>query len=59
MIASGHSMSSLVSSISIPSRYTHSPVEIVDLDDLENTVKLAAEFIFHSGELVGKNFLDT
>lgn len=56
-----HMTSTGVSSgaISIPSRYTHSPVEIVDLDDLENSVKLAAEFIFHAGELVGKNFLDT
>ncbi|GKW45310.1 M42 family metallopeptidase [Planococcus sp. NCCP-2050] len=56
-----HMTSTGVSSgvISIPSRYTHSPVEIVDLDDLENGVKLAAEFIFHAGELVGKNFLDT
>ena len=45
--------------VSIPSRYTHSPVEIVDLDDLENCVKLVKEFIFHSKELNGKTFLDT
>lgn len=45
--------------ISIPSRYTHTPVEIVDLDDLANTVKLSAEFVYHAGELKGKNFLDT
>ncbi|ANU26631.1 M42 family metallopeptidase [Planococcus versutus] len=45
--------------ISIPSRYTHTPIEIVDLDDLENSVRLVEAFIFASGELVGKNFLDT
>lgn len=56
-----HMTSTGVSSgvISIPSRYTHSPVEIVDLADLANTVKLAAEFVFHAGELKGKDFLDT
>lgn len=56
-----HMTSTGVSSgvLSIPSRYTHSPVEIVDLGDLENTVKLAAEFVYHTGELKGKNFLDT
>lgn len=31
--------------ISIPSRYTHSPVEFVDLDDLENTKNLFKSFI--------------
>ncbi|WP_251047633.1 hypothetical protein [Planococcus sp. ISL-110] len=45
--------------VSIPSRYTHTPIEIVDLDDLKNTVRLVEEFIFSSKELVGKNFLDT
>ncbi|HSI66061.1 MAG TPA: M20/M25/M40 family metallo-hydrolase, partial [Planococcus sp. (in: firmicutes)] len=45
--------------VSIPSRYTHSPVEIIDLDDLENSVKLVEAFIFHSKELNGKTFLDT
>ena len=56
-----HMTSTGVSSgvISIPSRYTHSPIEIVDLGDLDNTIKLAAAFIYQSGELVGKNFLDT
>ena len=56
-----HMTSTGVSSgvISIPSRYTHSPIEIVDLGDLDNTVKLAAAFIYQSDELVGKNFLDT
>ncbi|MBB5179362.1 endoglucanase [Planomicrobium koreense] len=56
-----HMTSTGVSSgvISIPSRYTHSPIEIIDLGDLENTVNLASAFIYQSGELVGKNFLDT
>ncbi|RNF38798.1 M42 family metallopeptidase [Planococcus salinus] len=56
-----HMTSTGVSSgvVSIPSRYTHSPIEIVDLADLENSVKLVQEFILHSKELVGKNFLDT
>ncbi|WP_088006886.1 M42 family metallopeptidase [Indiicoccus explosivorum] len=45
--------------ISIPSRYTHSPIEIVDLDDLDNSLKLAKEFICHSAELKNKTFLDT
>ncbi len=31
--------------ISIPSRYMHTPVEVVDLKDLENSAKLLAEFI--------------
>jgi endoglucanase len=30
--------------ISIPNRYTHTPVELVSLDDLENTAKLLAAF---------------
>ncbi|MFD1861997.1 M42 family metallopeptidase [Planococcus chinensis] len=56
-----HMTSTGVSSgvISIPSRYTHSPVEIVDLGDLENTVGLAKEFLYRIGELAGKDFLDT
>lgn len=56
-----HMTSTGVSSgvVSIPSRYTHTPIEIVDLDDLKNTVRLVEEFIFSSKELVGKNFLDT
>ncbi len=45
--------------VSIPSRYTHTPIEIVDLDDLENTVRLVEAFVEASAELVGKNFLDT
>ncbi|ANU09083.1 endoglucanase [Planococcus antarcticus DSM 14505] len=56
-----HMTSTGVSSgvISIPSRYTHTPIEIVDLDDLNNTVRLVEAFIFSSKSLVGKNFLDT
>ena len=56
-----HMTSTGVSSgvISIPSRYTHTPIEIVDLEDLENTVRLVEEFVFSSKELVGKDFLDT
>lgn len=45
--------------VSIPSRYTHTPIEIVDLEDLENTVRLVEAFILSAGELTGKNFLDT
>ncbi|AIY04183.1 Deblocking aminopeptidase [Planococcus sp. PAMC 21323] len=45
--------------VSIPSRYTHTPTEIIDLEDLENTVLLVEAFIFASKKLKGKNFLDT
>lgn len=45
--------------VSIPSRYTHTPIEIIDLEDLENTVRLVEAFIFASKKLKGKNFLDT
>jgi len=31
--------------VSIPNRYMHSPVELIDLKDLENTVKLICAFI--------------
>lgn len=31
--------------ISIPSRYAHSPIEVIDLDDLENSKTLLKEFI--------------
>jgi len=30
--------------ISVPLRYMHTPSEIVDLDDIENTVRLLVEF---------------
>jgi endoglucanase len=31
--------------VSIPNRYTHTPVEVVSLADLENAAKLLAEFL--------------
>lgn len=31
--------------LSIPLRYMHTPVEVIDLDDVENTAKILAEFI--------------
>jgi putative aminopeptidase FrvX len=31
--------------VSIPLRYMHSPVEMVQLDDVENTAKLIAAFV--------------
>ena len=31
--------------VSVPNRYMHTPVELVDLKDLENTAKLIAAFI--------------
>ncbi|WP_434400765.1 M42 family metallopeptidase [Planococcus sp. 11815] len=45
--------------VSIPSRYTHTPIEIVDLEDLDHTVDLVKHFILSSNELSGKSFLDT
>ena len=30
--------------LSIPLKYMHTPVEVVDLGDIENTAKLIAEF---------------
>lgn len=45
--------------ISIPSRYTHSPIEVVNLDDLENSLLLLKAFVFSLNELKGKTFLDT
>ena len=45
--------------VSIPSRYTHTPIEIVDLEDLDHTVELVKHFILSSNELNGKTFLDT
>ncbi len=37
--------------ISIPNRYMHSPVEVIDTNDLENAVKLITEFVI---SLTGK-----
>ena len=31
--------------ISIPQRYMHTPVEVVDLEDLENTARLLALYL--------------
>ena len=31
--------------ISIPERYMHTPVEVVDLEDIQNTARLMAEFV--------------
>jgi endoglucanase len=45
--------------ISIPSRYTHTPIEVVDLEDMENSYKLLHDFVIHLNELKGKTFLDT
>jgi endoglucanase len=36
--------------VSIPNRYTHSPVELVSIQDLENTSKLLANFILELDE---------
>lgn len=33
--------------LSIPSRYAHSPVEVIDLDDLSHTKDLLVSFIYH------------
>ncbi len=45
--------------ISIPSRYTHTPIEVVDLDDMENSYKLLHDFVVTLDQLKGKTFLDT
>ena len=31
--------------VSVPQRYMHTPVEVLSLDDLDNTVKLLTEFV--------------
>ncbi|MBO5796774.1 MAG: M42 family peptidase [Clostridia bacterium] len=36
--------------LSIPLRYMHTPVEVADLRDIENTARLMAEFVEHWGE---------
>jgi endoglucanase len=45
--------------LSIPSRYTHSPHEIISLDDLEYSYELLKAFTLTINELKGKTFLDT
>lgn len=56
-----HMTSSGVSTgvISIPSRYTHSPLEVVDLEDMEKSLKLLSSFVSTLNEIKGKTFLDT
>ena len=36
--------------VSLPLNYMHTPVEVLDLDDLENTAKLLASFVEHFDE---------
>ncbi|MFW5798292.1 MAG: M42 family metallopeptidase [Planctomycetota bacterium] len=36
--------------VSVPNRYMHTPVEAVSLEDVENTIKLLAEYILTLGE---------
>lgn len=45
--------------ISIPSRYTHTPIEVVDLNDMENSYQLLHQFVATLNQLRGKTFLDT
>lgn len=40
----------LATTISIPTRYVHSPSEMVDLDDVENAVRLVVELVSQSVE---------
>lgn len=35
--------------ISIPQRYMHTPVEVISIDDVENTARLIAEYIISGG----------
>ena len=39
--------------VSLPLKYMHTPVEVLDLDDLEQTAKLLAAFVDGLGEEVG------
>lgn len=45
--------------ISIPSRYTHTPIELVDLNDMEHSYQLLYHFVTTLNQLRGKTFLDT
>lgn len=40
----------ITSVLSIPLRYMHSPVEIIDMQDVESTARLIAEFILSGGK---------
>jgi endoglucanase len=37
--------------LSIPLRYMHTPIEVVQMEDIENTAKLLAEFVLKAGEV--------
>ena len=39
--------------ISIPQKYMHTPIEVVDATDVENTAKLVAAYVRHLGQLEG------
>ncbi len=41
----GHGLGAATAVIGIPNRYMHSPNEVISLSDLENSVKLVAEFV--------------
>lgn len=45
--------------LSIPSRYTHSAIEVVDMNDLKNTLDLLELFVENMDQLKNKTFLDT
>ena len=36
--------------MSVPLRYMHTPTEVLDLEDLENTAKLLAAFVVRLNE---------
>lgn len=38
--------------VSLPLRYMHTPVEVVDVEDAENIVRLLAEFVRRAGEVL-------
>ena len=35
--------------VSIPQRYMHTPIEVIDISDVENTAVLLAEYIIGGG----------
>lgn len=41
--------------ISIPSRYPHMPIEVVDLEDMENSYRLLYQFVCSLHELKGSS----
>lgn len=43
----------LAGAVAVPCRYIHSPFSLMRLDDFENTVKLATEFVKSCRELLG------